>query len=465
MRDLVLLMFVAGTLPMAFMRPIIGLLLWSMFSYLNPHRMTWGFAVGLPWVMLVAVVTFVALAMYPQQRQRLAFKPIVVLMTLFLLWVSIATTQATLPDASFKDLSQFVKMMAMAYVTIMLVTDRQKLEWLIWVIVASFGFWGFKGGLFTLATGGNYHVMGPKFSFFTDNNIFALIMCMTIPLMRYVQLQTTNNRLRLLLWALMGLTAIAVIGTYSRGGMLALAITGAMLIWKSRRRGFLILLVPLFALAVGSFMPAKYFGRLHTIDQYHQDASAQGRIQSWKFATGVAMAHPMVGGGFHVWHSVPMWQRYGPPDAAEGRAIHSIFFEVLGEQGFVGLGLYICLLVSAYMGLARVRKKARAGPDCDWLVDLSSMVQISLVSYVAAGALLPVPYIDFLYQLFAIVVVMQLLVERITQTSERPAKTPAVRSPVKPSTSTKNRRRPPRALGAPGGRARGHRGTQDLPHW
>lgn len=469
MRDIALLLFVAATLPMAFMRPIIGLLLWMMFSYLNPHRMTWGFAVTQPWVMVVAIVTLAGLAAQAKQRQAPPFKPIVVLMTLFLGWVALSTTQAAVPKGANQELMQFIKMMTMTFVTLMLVTDRQKLQWVIWVIVASFGFWGFKGGLFTLLTGGNYHVMGPESSFFTDNNAFALIMCMTIPLMRYVQLHTEDRRLNILLWGVMGLTAVAVIGTYSRGGLLALGITGGMLIWKSRRRSILILIAPALALAIGAFMPDQYVNRINTIDQYQQDRSAQGRIQSWEFAANVAKANPWLGGGFNVWSSHDMWRQYGPPDAVPGRAIHSIFFEVLGEQGFVGLALFVALLVAGYIGLARVRKKARAGPpENAFMGDLASMLQVSLIAYAAAGSLLPMPYIDFLYQMLAIVAIMQVLVERQPAKARAHSKSQsafeAKDSPV--SAAATKRRRPNRAKPNSGVvQGKGMRGVQDLPPW
>ncbi|MES1936611.1 putative O-glycosylation ligase, exosortase A system-associated [Salinisphaera hydrothermalis] len=459
MRSLALLLFVAGTLPMAFVRPIIGLLLWMMFSYLNPHRLTWGFAVDFPWVFITAGATILALTAHPGERQAPPMKPIVVLMTLFLGWVTLSTFQASVPDAAFTRYEQFVKMMAMAYVTLMLVIDRQRLDWVIWTIVASFGFWGFKGGLFTLLTGGNYHVMGPESSFFTDNNIFALIMCMTLPLMRYVQLQVQHRWLRLGLWLLMGLTAVSIVGTYSRGGLLALAVTATMLIWKSRRRAMLILVAPVAALALASFMPPQYFHRMHTIDKYHQDASAQGRIESWKFATHVALAHPLVGGGMEVWSSHNMWRRYGPEGAVPGRAIHSIFFEVLGEQGFVGLALFLGLLVAGYLGLGGVRRRARAGPaDAWWLADLASMMQVSLVGYAAAGSLLPTPYIDFLYQLLALVAVLQVMVARAEQAAESNSKNNAATRRLSAQSS--------RAPGRPGSRTRRpSAGGQRLPNW
>ncbi|RJS94727.1 putative O-glycosylation ligase, exosortase A system-associated [Salinisphaera sp. Q1T1-3] len=449
---------------MAFMRPIIGLLLWMMFSYLNPHRETWGFAVDFPWVVLVAVATLLALLAQPNQRRAPPMKPVVVLMLAFLGWITLSTFQAAEPAGAVARYEQFLKMMVMTLVTLMLVIDRQRLEWVIWTIVASFGFWGFKGGLFTLATGGNYHVMGPESSFFTDNNIFALIMCMTLPLMRYVQLHAERRWVRLGMWVLMALTAVSVIGTYSRGGLLALAITATMLIWKSRRRAMLILVAPIGALALASFMPPQYFARMDTIDQYQQDESAQGRIQSWKFATNVALAHPVLGGGMEVWSSHSMWEQYGPEGAVPGRAIHSIFFEVLGEQGFVGLGLFVALLLAGYLSLGHIRRRARAGPvQAQWLADLASMMQASLVGYGAAGALLPTPYIDLLYQMLALVAVMQVLLSTYAHHSDTVVAEPSTGKRPERTRSRRRSRTPEGTSPRPARPARS--GGSRLPDW
>lgn len=467
MRSLALLLFVVGTIPMAFMRPIIGLLLWMMFSYLNPHRMTWGFAVNFPWVMLVAIVTLIGLVAHPEQRGSLRMKPVMILMALFLIWAAVTTSQAVLPDAAFGRLTEFAKMIVMAYVTAILVTDRKKLQWVVWVIVGSFGFWGAKGGLFTLLTGGSYHVLGPQASFFRDNNAFAMVMCMVLPLMRYVQLYTNNRWVRRALWIVMALTAVAIVGTYSRGGFLALGVVGFMLILKSRRRAGLLIVAPFLVLAILSFMPQQYFSRIDSISNYHHDRSSQGRIDSWKFATNVALAHPLVGGGFEVWSSGSMWDTYGPPGAAH-RAIHSIFFEVLGEQGFVGLALFVLMLAAGYFGLARVKKQARAGPELQWLGDLAGMLQVSLIGFAAAGALLPMPYIDIYYQMIALVAVMQVLMTRLVAQHNRAPGSVPIPATTPLNRKQKRRRSAPKHKGTvntgahDGSRAEG---VQDLPPW
>lgn len=406
MRDLALLMFVGATLPIAFMRPVVGLMLWIMFSYMNPHRITWGFATAFPWVMIVAVVAIMATFMHAGQRQRIQAKPVIVLMTLFVAWTGITTLFAVEPVQAQQYWIQFFKIVLLAYFTLILVTDEQKLHWVLWTIVLSFGFWGLKGGLFTGMSGGGYHVLGPPRSFFRDNNDFALVMCMTLPLMRYLQLYETRKWINYGLWVLMALTALAVVGTYSRGGFLALGATMFMLVLKSRRKRSLIVLVPMVAVAIAAFMPQQYYARIYSINDYQDNASATGRIDSWKFATNYAVHHPVLGGGLLMSSSDTAWNTYGPPGATH-RAIHSVWFRVLGEHSFIGIGLYVAMLIAAWLSLARIRKRTRDVPDKSWMTDLASMIQVSLVAFVVAGTFLPMAYFDLVYQLLALTALLQ----------------------------------------------------------
>lgn len=418
MRGLLLSLIVLVTLPMALVRPIIGLWLWIGFSYMNPHRLTYGFAYSFPWVELVAVVTLAGLIMNPKQRQAIPWRPVSVLLIVFLAWTAITSTTAVMQAAAWQQWMILAKIEIMAFVTLMLVIDKKRFQFVIWGIVLSFGFWAFKGGVFTILSGGSYHVYGPPGSFFRNNNDFALVMCMTLPLMRYLQLTSSNKWVIRGLWVLMLLAVVSVFGTYSRGGFLALGAMTTMLILKSRHRIPLIVIGLIAAGAIVAFMPHKYVARMETINNYQHNASAMGRIQSWKFATNVALARPILGGGFDIWRSDSMWNEYGPPGAVH-RAIHSIFFDVLGSHGFIGLALYLGLIIGAWRSLNKSKKLARAGPEEGlWMHDLANMMQVSLVGFIVAGAFLTMTYFQLFYQLLAMVVLLRVFAERAARTAE-----------------------------------------------
>jgi probable O-glycosylation ligase (exosortase A-associated) len=404
MRDIALALFIFGMLPYILMRPYVGLLIWSWLGYMNPHRLCFGFAVSFPWVQLVAIVTF-ASWLFSKESKRIPWSAISVLLVVFLLWTGLTTFHAVVPDSAWATWQEFAKVLVMVFVTLILVNNRERMHWLVWMIVVSLGFYGVKGGLFTILKGGVNHVLGPPNSFIADNNALALALCMTLPLMRYLQLHSSWKFVRLGLALGMLLTGVAILGTYSRGGLIGLAIVAGALFLKSRRR----LAVVLVIIAVGTiayhFMPPEWTARMETLQQAKETSSGESRIQSWQFSANVAIHHPLLGGGFNVYESTSMWERYGPENAIP-RAVHSIYFRVLGEQAFPGLALFLALLFVSWRNCSRVRKRTRDMHDMRWAFDMASMLQVSLVAFMAAGAFLPMSYFDLSYQLMALSAVL-----------------------------------------------------------
>lgn len=400
MRDIALALFVFGMIPFILVRPYLGLLVWSWLGYMNPNRLTYGFAYNFPWVEVVAIATLLGLLL-GRERKLPPWSSVLGLLLLYLAWTGVTTVFAAMPGPAWLKWQEFAKILVMVFVTLMLVDSRERVRWLVWIIVVSLGFFGVKGGVFTALGGGVNHVLGPPASFIRDNNALALALCMSLPLMRYLQLHESRKLVRVGMGFAMLFTGVAVLGTYSRGGFIALAVVAAALLLKSRRRLALVVAVLVVGTVAVQFMPAKWVNRMATIHHGSDTASGETRIQSWEFATNVALHRPLRGGGFEVYQSQDLWQRYAPEGSVQ-RAIHSIYFRTLGEQGFIGLGLFLTLLIVAWRNCARVRRWTRHEPDWKWAFDLASMLQVCLIAYATAGAFLPMPYFDLTYQLLAL---------------------------------------------------------------
>jgi probable O-glycosylation ligase (exosortase A-associated) len=407
MRDVILALFVFGMLPVVVVRPFIGLLLWSWMGYMNPNRLCYGFAITFPWVQLIAVVTLLSF-LVSRERKSVPRLPISVLMVIFLLWTGVTTFFAVVPDSARDAWMEFGKTLLMVLVTLALVNSRQRAHWIVWTIVVSLGYYGMRGGLFTMLSGGVNHVIGPPASSIADNNALALALCMTLPLMRYLQLHSARKFIRLGLALAMLLTGIAVLGTYSRGGLIALTVVSGALFFKGRGRFAILLIAVVLGATAYHFMPTQWAQRMGTLQDATKTGSGETRIESYKFAANVAVHRPVLGGGFNVYLSIPMWDQYGP-EGATPRAIHSIYFRVLGEHGFPGLVLFLGLLYLSWRTCSRIRKRTRFAPEGKWAFDLASMLQVSLVAFMTAGAFLPMPYFDLPYQLMALCAMLDLL--------------------------------------------------------
>lgn len=401
MRDLVVAALVFGALPFVLRRPWLGVLLWSWLGYMNPHRLTYGFAYDFPFAMIVGLVTLLAFA-FTKQRQAMIWSRETVVLLLFIGWMLFTTTIAFYPDSAWEQWNKVWKIQLFIFLTLLLIDDREKLHGLVWVIVLSLGFYGIKGGIFTILTGGSNHVLGPAGTFIGENNELALAMVMTIPLLRYLHMRETRRWLKNGLAGAMVLTAVSAIGSQSRGALLAMAAMGLFLWLKSRHKlatGFFVLVAVALVAVV---MPQEWYDRMNTIKTYDEDLSAQGRINAWHTAFNVASRN-LAGGGYEVLNRASTFREYAPNPAVVFDA-HSLYFEVMGEHGFPGLALFLLLGILTWL---RGRELiARCGPDPEnkWAADLAAMIQVSLVGYAVGGAFLGMAYFDLPYHLMAIVV-------------------------------------------------------------
>jgi len=426
MRDLLIAAIVFGALPVIiFSRPYIGLYLYSWIGYMNPHRLTYGFAYAFPWAYILAIATLLGV-FFSKEPKRMPWTREMTVLLLFILWMLTTTVFALYPDLAWVQMERVAKIQIMIFLTPLLINTRERLRNLVWIIVLSLGFYGVKGGLFTALTGGSYHVWGPEGSFIGGNNEMALALLMTIPLMRYLQLSEPRKWLRLALGGAMLLSALAAIGSQSRGAFLGAAAMGLFFWLKSRNKAFSAMLILVAVILVAAIMPSAWYARLDTIDNYKQDASAQGRINAWALAWNVA-THRVTGGGFDMFQ-VETFAAYAP-NPEDIHDAHSIYFMVLGHHGFVGLGLFLLLAFFAWRTASWSIRHAKRDPDKRWAADLAAMCQVSMIGYASAGAFLGLSYFDLYYHVLMIIVMTKVVLLQEEKRAPTPANKVAANRP------------------------------------
>jgi len=405
-RDILLTLIVVGSLPMILRRPFVGLLVWSWLSYMNPHRLVWDFAYGQPFAQVVAIVTIIGI-LFSSETKKIPWSPTLTIWISLVGWTCITTFFAIDPERSQYEFELFLKIQFMTLLTLMLINSRERLIMVVWVIVASLGFYGLKGGVFTILTGGKYQVLGPEQSFIEGNNELSFALIMTLPLIQFLRLNSKSKWIRLGLLVSLGLFAFSIVGSQSRGAFLAAAAMALFMFFRSRRKFLLGLGTAIAILAIVMFMPAEWFERMETIKNYEQDGSAMGRINAWRFAVNLAMDRPLVGGGFDTF-TRPLFFQYAP-EPLDFHDSHSIYFEVLGEHGFVGLALFLGLFAMVWRQGSRIIKLCRDRLDLLWANDLARMGQASMVGYAVGGAFLGRAYFDLYYHVLAIILITQVI--------------------------------------------------------
>ncbi|WP_432377735.1 putative O-glycosylation ligase, exosortase A system-associated [Duganella sp. P38] len=408
MRDLLVTLMVFLSLPLIFKRPPFGVVMWIWISVMNPHSQGWGFARTFPFAAVIAAVMVVSMLVH-KDRYRLPQHPVTWVFLAFLGWMSVTAVFAIHPDIFGPQWVKVNKIFGMTVVVMMLIRTRQEIEWLIWTVVVSLGFYGVKGGIFTLATGGAFRVWGPEGTFIDGNNEIALALVMVIPLMYYTSGLVRPRWAKAALLLSMLLCALAALGSYSRGAALAIGAMTAVLWLKSRNKLSLGLLLALCIPFMVLLMPEAWHARIDTINDYKEDTSAMGRINAWHMAFNLANHRPF-GGGFEI-YDPEVFALYAP-DPLAVHAAHSIYFQVLGEHGWVGLTLYLLLGVLTWRSGSWVVRQARGQPQLDWAVRLANMLQVSLCGFAVGGAFLSLAYFDVPYFIMAAMVATRLLVAR-----------------------------------------------------
>jgi putative inorganic carbon (hco3(-)) transporter len=222
------------------------------------------------------------------------------------------------------------------------------------------------------------------------------------------------------------MTAVSVVGSYSRGALVG-GVAMMFFLWchSQKKAQTAVILLAVVAL-IAAVMPSAWFERMDTINDYHEDGSAQGRINAWKFAINIASNFPM-GGGYNVF-TPRMFQIYAP-NPLDYHVAHSIWFQVLGDHGFLGLGLFILLMVFAWRTGTRVRKFCATQPELKWAENLARMCQVCIIGFAVSGSFLSLAYFDLYYDIIIILVCLEkiLLPSKRTTPIRSLAPTQAVR--------------------------------------
>jgi putative inorganic carbon (HCO3(-)) transporter len=416
MRSLALFCELAMLLPVTLVQPFVGVILWSWISFMNPHRLTYGgIALAVPWALAVFIATIFG-CLVAREPKRFPVNAVTVLIIMFLVMISVTTCFAMAPWSDvIHKYSEVFKSFLFLLVTAALLTSRERIHALVWVMVLSLAFFGIKGGAFTIIGGGTNKVFGPPNSMIADNNQLAAGLLVCVPLMNYLRTESKHLIIRIGFALAMVLTVFSVVGSYSRGALLALGAMSFYLWWKTPRK---IISGTVLLFAVGGaimFMPTSWMDRMHSIQEYQDDGSAMGRLEIWHVSWVMARTR-LFGSGFYGPYTQSVVEHFVP--GGEARAVHSIWFEVLGEHGFITFAIWVGIIIAGVVYARRVIKRASGVPGLEWCISLAKMTQVSTLAYCVGGSFLSLCYWDYY---FTVVVVIAAVHEHVKAALGQPA--------------------------------------------
>jgi putative inorganic carbon (HCO3(-)) transporter len=421
MRDILLALIIAGSVPVCLLSPYFGVLMWYWVSYFNPHRFTFGFAYNLPVALLVAVPTLIGVVFAKKSLRSLLTLESLLLIGLWG-WYTITYVHATsvpifvghLAEANY-EMDHISKIILMTLVMILVTTTRNRLYGVMLVTGGSLGLLALKGALFGARTAGQARVFGPPDSFLADNNAFGLVINVCLPIMYFLARNEQRKWLRRLLYVCFVSGIVSVLLTYSRGGLLGLTVVLASIIFRSRHK-LVASAAAVFALAmILALAPPAWMQRMGRFAGGDLDETANQRLISWETAWKFAHDFPLTGGGFDTIGDEFLYKMYQPralPGGLTASGPHSIYFQLLADQGFVGVSWFIALLLLCFNTLRRTRDMARRLPGATWLIEYTFMIETALLAFITTGAFLGFAYLDIIYQMIGTVAVLKILLRQ-----------------------------------------------------
>lgn len=409
LRDLVILLVVYGGIPFMLKKPFIGVLVWIWVSLMNPHKLAWALD-NFQLAQIVAIVMLTSLLISRSEEKRMPWNTITYLLALWWGWLLVTTFSSMNPYSAWNQWSVVWKIMLTTFVIIMVLNSKERIISAAIMMMLSIGFFGFKGGFFTLISGGGYRVWGPVGTFLAGNNEVGLALIMIVPLVFFAGSLAPTRGSRAISFVGIVLCFVAVLGTQSRGAFVGAIAMGFLLAVRSpNRRSYMLIVLLLIPFAI-IFMPETWSDRMASMADYKSDDSALGRINAWWMAFYLALDSPIVGGGFGAFTKLN-FILYAP-DPNRVHDAHSIYFEVLGEQGFVGLAIFLSLGIATLAKAESLRKQTVAIPELLWMHVLATMVQLSILGYAVCGLFLGLAYFDLYYMLVALVVGAGVVLDR-----------------------------------------------------
>lgn len=422
MRDLFFVIYLAGFFALGLKRPFLLVLAYAYIDIVSPQRLSYFLLNSIP---ISAIAFGLAVLGWLIADDKAELRPSVrqILMLTLLGWCAYTTMNADFPLEAMTKWDWVWKALIFAIFLPLTLRTRLRMEALAVVLVLCASSIIITGGIKTLLSGGGYGVLNLMVadnSGLYEGSTISTVAIAIIPLIlwltQYGTIFPPDRFTKLFGWALCGACLLIPIGTETRTGLLCILLLGGLMLMRTQRRFLYGGMLAIAAVAAVPFLPSTFTSRMDTIENYQADESASTRVAVWQWTWGYVKDHP-AGGGFDAYlgnsFRYEKTQMVGPPGAQtlernivvdKGRAYHSAYFEMLGEQGFPGFLLWAMIhgLSLARTEWIRRHYRRRDDPTKAWVAPLALALQQGHLVYLLGALFIGIAYQPFIFMLLAL---------------------------------------------------------------
>ncbi len=451
MRDLIFVGYIALIMLMAFKRPFLFTLVYAYVDIVSPQRLSYFLLNSIPLSLILFVLAFLGF-MVGDDKKDVRISPRWVLLIVLLGYCGYTTTVAVEQVAALEKWGWVWKALVFAAFLPLTLRTKLRLEALVLTMVLCASALIVTGGIKTAAGGGGYGslvILIDDNSGLFEGSIISCVAITIIPLILWLAKHGTIFRpdwkVRLYAAALIFACLLIPVGTQARTGVVCIAVLGILLLRYARYRMLYLGGVALIGLAAIPFLPSSFTERTDTIKNYKADESASTRLAVWAWTWEYVKVHPM-GGGFEIYRQnrirYDMAQKDDPDQPREadapavreivdqGRAFHSSYFEMLGEQGFPGLLIWLIIQLGGVWRMEVIQRmyRKRNRPDETWVAPLATALQNSQIIYLVGSLFVGIAFQAYFFMLTALQIGFDTyLARRRQEAAWRPIKTQRMR--------------------------------------
>jgi probable O-glycosylation ligase (exosortase A-associated) len=430
-RDLAFVGYLLALLALGFRRPFLFVLAYAYVDIVSPQHLSYFLLNAVPLSMIVAALAIGGWAL-ADDKKGLTIAPRQWLMILLLVYAGLTTLHADVPDHAPEKWEWVWKSMVWAIFLPVTLRTRLRVEAYLLFMTLSAAAIIIVGGIKTAASGGGYgalNLMVSSNSGLYEGSTISTVAIAIIPIILWLAKHGTiypsDWRVKLFAANLVFACLLIPVGTEARTGLVCIGVLGVLMLRNVKRRLLYMAGVALAVAVAVPFLPQSYAERMSTIQNYQADNSASTRIAVWKWTWDYAKAHPL-GGGFEAYrqnqlqvHTVdakgagPVQEVDWRVQADRARAYHSSYFEMLGEQGFPGLGLFLLIHAIGLWRMEAVRRRYRKREgDEAWIAPLATALQGAQLIYLVGSLFVGIAFQPFVWMLIAVQIGFDALVRR-----------------------------------------------------
>jgi len=402
-------------LAFTFTKPYIGIIIFLILSYfLSPEIFGKSKSLlvslggeNLSWIVIITIVFCWVIWIIKNREFKFVVCKQNYLIIGFLLTIIISIIFSVDRNYSWIHFVGIIKVFFIYFAIINLITSKEHFTHLVWIVILIFGIPSILAIIEYYQHGTTYKGIGDPV--WHDNNYFAHLLTMTIPLTFYSIFNSKSFIKNLILIILCVCMIITITLTFSRSGFMGLTAVLTIILLKLKKKFYLLSIGIVFVIGLLSFLPSNYKDRVYSIITYQQDKSSIERVYAWEAGLNMVKQHPLTGVGLGNFESLS--KAYNP-SLQSFRTAHNFLIHVAGECGIIGLLLFLALIITSGRDLMYLKRKFKNIPEGSWFIHFAQALEISFCGYIIACSFSSETYMLLLYVLIGLTVVLRQIAKR-----------------------------------------------------